>query len=37
VLSQDQVAAVLDTSEAGGGVHQDRALAVRDAAIMELL
>ena len=37
VLSQDQVAAVLDTSEAGGAVHQDRALAVRDAAIMELL
>jgi integrase/recombinase XerC len=37
VLSQDQVAAVLDASKAGGAVHQDRALAVRDAAIMELL
>jgi integrase/recombinase XerC len=38
VLSQDQVAAVLDTtSGAGGGARQDRALAVRDAAIMELL
>jgi len=37
VLSQDQVAAVLDTSEAGGAARQDRALAVRDAAIMELL
>ena len=37
VLSQDQVAAVLDTSQAGGAAHQDRALAMRDAAIMELL
>src|SRR5262249_37101575 len=37
VLSQDQVAAVLDTSQAGGAAHQDRAVAVRDAAIMELL
>ena len=37
VLSQDQVAAVLETSQAGGAAHQDRALAMRDAAIMELL
>jgi integrase/recombinase XerC len=37
VLSQDQVAAVLDTSGGGGAARQDRALAVRDAAIMELL
>jgi len=37
VLSQDQVAAVLDTSRAGGAAHRDRVLAVRDAAIMELL
>jgi integrase/recombinase XerC len=37
VLSQDQVAAVLDASQAGGAAHQDRALAMRDAAIMELL
>jgi integrase/recombinase XerC len=37
VLSQDQVAAVLDTSRAGGAAHRDRALAMRDAAIMELL
>jgi len=37
VLSQDQVAAVLDTSQAGGAARQERALAVRDAAVMELL
>jgi integrase/recombinase XerC len=37
VLSRDQVAAVLDSSRAGGAARQDRALAVRDAAIMELL
>ncbi len=37
VLSQGQVAAVLDTSQAGGAARQDRDMAVRDAAIMELL
>ncbi len=37
VLRQDQVAAVLETSGRGTSFPRDRALALRDAAIMELL